>query len=54
MKFGVVGDTVNLVARIQDRSRDGKHASVLVSDPVRAAAERGFALELTRHLAMNG
>ena len=25
VKFGVVGDTVNLAARIQDRSRDGKH-----------------------------
>lgn len=31
IKYGVVGDTVNLAARIQDRSRDGKHTFILVS-----------------------
>ncbi len=31
LKHAVVGDTVNLGARIQDRSRDGRHTCVLVS-----------------------
>ncbi len=31
-KFALVGDTVNLAARIQDRSRDGKHTGILLSD----------------------
>jgi len=34
-KGAVVGDTVNLAARIQDRSRDGKHTCILVSDDTR-------------------
>lgn len=32
VKYGVVGDTVNLAARVQDRSRDGKHTCIFVSD----------------------
>lgn len=35
IKYGVVGDTVNLAARIQDRSRDGKHTFILVSGATR-------------------
>jgi len=31
-KFALIGDTVNLAARIQDRSRDGKHSGILMSD----------------------
>ena len=31
-KFALIGDTVNLAARIQDRSRDGKHTGILLSD----------------------
>lgn len=34
-KGAVVGDTVNLAARIQDRSRNGKHTCILVSDDTR-------------------
>ncbi len=55
VKFGVVGDTVNLAARIQDRSRDGKHTCILVSDALRAETERaGFGYELVGDLAMKG
>ncbi len=31
-KFALIGDTVNLAARIQDRSRDGQHTGILLSD----------------------
>ena len=31
LKRAVVGDTVNLAARIQDRSRDGAHSSIFLS-----------------------
>jgi len=34
-KFALIGDTVNLAARIQDRSRDGKHTGILLSDEAR-------------------
>ena len=34
-KFALIGDTVNLAARIQDRSRDGKHTGILLSDDSR-------------------
>ena len=34
VKFGVVGDTVNLAARIQDRSRDGTLSCIFVSADV--------------------
>jgi adenylate cyclase len=36
VKFGVVGDTVNLAARIQDKSRDGTRTAIFVSAAVRA------------------
>ena len=32
VKYGVVGDTVNLAARIQDRSRDGTLSCIFISD----------------------
>ena len=54
MKFGVVGDTVNTAARIQDRSRDGKATCVLVSDDVRAEVEPAYELELVGDLALKG
>ena len=34
-KFALIGDTVNLAARIQDRSRDGKHTGILLSQESR-------------------
>ncbi|MBN9416835.1 MAG: HAMP domain-containing protein [Candidatus Eremiobacteraeota bacterium] len=34
-KFALIGDTVNLAARIQDRSRDGKHTGILLSAEAR-------------------
>jgi class 3 adenylate cyclase len=54
VKFGVVGDTVNLAARIQDRSRDGKHTCVLVSPSVRDDVHAGFDLEVVGDLAFKG
>lgn len=39
LKYGVVGDTVNVASRIQDRSRDGTHTCILMSDASRADAE---------------
>ena len=43
VKYGVVGDTVNLAARIQDRSRDGTCTCIFVSDAVKK--ELGDAFE---------
>ena len=54
VKFGIVGDTVNLAARIQDRSRDGKHTCVLVSEAVRDVVESSFEIELVGDLTMKG
>ncbi|MFN8609926.1 MAG: adenylate/guanylate cyclase domain-containing protein [Vulcanimicrobiota bacterium] len=34
-KFALIGDTVNLAARIQDRSRDGRHTGILMSAEAR-------------------
>ncbi|MBS2034290.1 HAMP domain-containing protein [bacterium] len=34
-KFALIGDTVNLAARIQDRSRDGRHTGILLSAEAR-------------------
>jgi class 3 adenylate cyclase len=52
-KFGVVGDTVNLAARIQDRSREGIATLVFVSAVVstEAASHR---YRLVGDLAMKG
>lgn len=54
VKFGVVGDTVNLAARIQDRSRDGKFTCIFVSDAVEHEVRERHALELVGDLAMKG
>ena len=43
LKFGVVGDTVNVASRIQDRSRDGRHTCILMSEA--AQTESGEAVE---------
>ncbi len=45
VKYGVVGDTVNLAARIQDRSRDGKHTFILVSGATREKLGNHFELD---------
>ncbi|GMU55004.1 MAG: hypothetical protein AMXMBFR33_41500 [Candidatus Xenobia bacterium] len=45
VKYGVVGDTVNLAARIQDRSRDGKHTFILVSGATRERLGDHFELD---------
>ena len=44
-KGAVVGDTVNLAARIQDRSRNGKHTCILVSDDTRTDLGTRFGTE---------
>lgn len=45
-KRAVIGDTVNLAARIQDRSRDGRHTSILMSQSSRELLGEDFELEL--------
>lgn len=35
LKYAVVGDTVNVGARVQDRSRDGRHTCILISEAAR-------------------
>lgn len=54
VKFSVVGDTVNLAARIQDRSREGTFTCIFVSDAVEREVRALHALELIGDLAMKG
>ena len=42
VKYGVVGDTVNLAARIQDRSREGKFTCIFVSEEVHGDLDGEF------------
>lgn len=35
LKYAVVGDTVNIGARVQDRSRDGRHSCILLTESTR-------------------
>lgn len=35
LKHAVVGDTVNIGARVQDRSRDGRHTCILITETTR-------------------
>lgn len=44
-KRAVIGDVVNLAARIQDRSRDGKHTDILVSETTYQLTRDKFAFE---------
>lgn len=44
-KRAVIGDVVNLAARIQDRSRDGKHTDILVSESTYELTRTKFAFE---------
>jgi class 3 adenylate cyclase len=54
VKFSVVGDTVNLAARIQDKSREGKHTCVLVSEVVRDETQADFEHDAVGDLAFKG
>lgn len=45
LKRAVVGDTVNLAARIQDRSREGKYTCIFLSGDTRARLKDQVALE---------
>lgn len=54
VKFSVVGDTVNLAARIQDRSREGRFTCIFVSEAVEREVRARHALELVGDLAMKG
>jgi class 3 adenylate cyclase len=54
VKFSVVGDTVNLAARIQDRSREGKHTCVFVSGAVHDETEAEAEYALVGDLAFKG
>jgi adenylate cyclase len=53
VKFGVVGDTVNLAARIQDKSREGTRTWIYVSAAVRDEAT-AITFESVGELAMKG
>lgn len=46
LKRAVIGDTVNLAARIQDRSRDGRHTCIFLSGTTKALLTEEFDLEL--------
>lgn len=46
LKRAVVGDTVNLAARIQDRSRDGKYSCIFLSGATRELLTHEFDMEL--------
>lgn len=52
-KFALIGDTVNLAARIQDRSRDGKHTGILLSAEARKEVS-DFVLEVFGDEAFKG
>lgn len=52
-KFALIGDTVNLAARIQDRSRDGKHTGILISAEARKDVS-DFVLEVFGDEAFKG
>lgn len=52
-KFALIGDTVNLAARIQDRSRDGKHTGILLSAEARRDVSN-FVLEVFGDEAFKG
>lgn len=53
-KFALIGDTVNLAARIQDRSRDGKFTGILLSHSSQAEVATGFELALFGDEAFKG
>ena len=46
LKRAVIGDTVNLAARIQDRSREGRHTCIFLSGATKALLTEEFDLEL--------
>jgi class 3 adenylate cyclase len=52
-KFALIGDTVNLAARIQDRSKEGRHSAILVSDDA-CRDLLGFELDLFGDEAFKG
>lgn len=54
VKFGVVGDTVNLAARIQDRSRDGTMTCIFVSDAVVADLGEAFRVKSLGEMTFKG
>jgi adenylate cyclase len=54
VKFGVVGDTVNTAARIQDKSRDGKHTHIFLSDVAKEELEGEFDVECVGDLQFKG
>lgn len=54
VKFSVVGDTVNLAARIQDRSRDGRFTSILLSEDTAREVGEAFVLETFGDIQFKG
>lgn len=54
VKFSVVGDTVNLAARIQDRSRDGRFSCILLSEATASELGDAFVLETFGDIQFKG
>lgn len=54
VKWGVVGDTVNLSARIQDRSRDGTFTCIFISDEAHDALGGEFRAAALGEVAFKG
>lgn len=54
VKFSVVGDTVNLAARIQDRSRDGRFTNILLSEETARELADSFVLEAFGDIQFKG
>jgi class 3 adenylate cyclase len=50
----VVGDTVNLAARIQDRSRDGTMTCIFISDAVKTDLGTAFRTQSLGEMAFKG
>lgn len=54
MKLSVIGDTVNLAARIQDRSREGQHTCIFMSGVVREHLGKEFEVAHFGDVAFKG
>ena len=54
VKFGVVGDTVNTAARIQDKSREGTHTHIFLSDVAKEELNGEFDVECVGDLQFKG
>jgi len=54
LKHAVVGDTVNIGARVQDRSRDGRHSCILITESTRQEVGERIPLAFFGNEALKG